>query len=80
MDSQEEEIVITEELAEATIDSKEDEHLKILIPIFCDLYKNSYGVPFIADMIKRQYLLDTTSENIKEQIVEHFKTINDNRI
>jgi hypothetical protein len=73
MDSQEEEIVITEELTESTIDSKEAEQLKILIPIFCDLYKDSYSASFIADMIKRQYLFDTSSEDIKEQIIEHYK-------
>lgn len=73
MDSQEEEIVITEELAESITDSKEAEQLKILIPIFCDLYKDSYSASFIADMIKRQYLLDTSSEDIKEQIIEHYK-------
>lgn len=73
MDSHEEEIVITEGLAESTISSKEAEHLKILIPIFCDLYKDSYSASFIADMIKNQYLLDTPSEDIKEQIIEHYK-------
>jgi hypothetical protein len=73
INSQEEEIVITEELTESTIDSKEAEQLKILIPIFCDLYKDSYSASFIADMIKRQYLFDTSSEDIKEQIIEHYK-------
>jgi len=73
IDSQEEEIVITEELAESIISGKEAEHLKILIPIFCDLYKDSYSASFIADMIKKQFLLDTSSEDIKEQIIEHYK-------
>lgn len=72
MDSQEEEIVITEELTESTIDSKEAEQLKILIPIFCDLYKDSYYTSFIAEMIKRQYMLKMAVCDIELTIIQYY--------
>lgn len=69
--------VVVETLKESAISKCVESEIKtisILIPIFCDLYSETYDAKFIAEMLTRQYLLETSIECIHEVIREYYKT------
>lgn len=61
-------LLIEEEVNEDVENKDEEETIRKVIPMFLDLFEEFYDIWFIAQMIKKQYMLKTDVDDIRQMI------------